>query len=89
MSDFAWSAPHGLDHKVRAISFATIDLDSKAESGYLRQPAHGLRLPEEVCNHIHQRYGIRPLSEQFHALASAAFVSKDAGSAGARTTTLN
>lgn len=59
--DFAWSVPLGLEHKVYSISLAAIDLDTKAESDYLRQLAHGLRLPYEVCNHIHQRYGIRPL----------------------------
>ncbi len=55
--DFAWSVPLGMEYKVYTISLSAIDLDSKAESDYLRQLAHGLRLPAEVCAHIHQRYG--------------------------------
>jgi len=60
--DFAWSVPLGLENKVYTISLTAIDLDTRAESDYLRELAHGLRLPEEVTSHIHQRFGIRPLS---------------------------
>ena len=56
--EFAWSVPIGLEHKVYTVSLAAIDLDTKAESDYLRELAHGLRLPKEVCDHIHQRYGV-------------------------------
>jgi hypothetical protein len=55
--DFAWTVPLGLEYKVYAVSLAAIDLDTKAESTYLEQLAHGLRLPLEVRAHIHQRYG--------------------------------
>jgi hypothetical protein len=55
--DFAWSVPLGMEYKVYAVSLAAIDLDTKSESEYLQQLAHGLRLPPEVCTHLHQRYG--------------------------------
>ena len=55
--DFAWSVPLGMEYKVYAISLSAIDLDSKSESEYLAELAHGLRLPEDVCRHLHQRYG--------------------------------
>ena len=56
--EFAWSVPMGLEYKVYAISLSAIDLDTKAESDYLKELAHGLRLPLEVRQHIHQRYGV-------------------------------
>lgn len=56
--DFAWSVPIGMEYKVYAVSLTAIDLDSQAESDYLRQLGHGLRLPLEVRSHIHQRYGV-------------------------------
>jgi hypothetical protein len=55
--DFAWSVPLGMEYKVYAVSLAAIDLDTKSESTYLEQLAHGLRLPRDVRAHIHQRYG--------------------------------
>ncbi len=60
--DFAWSVPLGLEQKVYAISLTAINLDVKSESDYLRLLAHGLRIPAEVCDKIHQRFGIPPLS---------------------------
>lgn len=60
--DFAWSVPLGMEYKVYAVSIAAIDLDTKAESTYLEQLAHGLRLPREVRIHIHQHYGAPPPS---------------------------
>jgi uncharacterized membrane protein YebE (DUF533 family) len=59
--DFAWSVPLGMEHKVYSISLTAIDLDSKAESDYLRELAHGLRLPAEVCDHIHRKLGVPSL----------------------------
>jgi hypothetical protein len=55
--DFAWSVPMGMEYKVYAISLAAIDLDTKRESAYLSELAHGLRLPLEVRQHLHERYG--------------------------------
>jgi hypothetical protein len=55
--EFAWSVPLGMELKVYAMSLAAIDLDTKSESDYLNQLAHGLRLPADVRAQIHQRYG--------------------------------
>ncbi len=60
--DFAWSVPLGLEQKVYAISLTAINLDVKSESDYLRLLAHGLRIPADVCDQIHQRFGIPLLS---------------------------
>lgn len=60
--EFAWSVPLGLEQKVYAISLTAINLDVKSESDYLRLLAHGLRIPADVCDEIHQRFGIPPLS---------------------------
>lgn len=60
--EFAWSVPLGLEQKVYAISLTAINLDVKSESDYLRLLAHGLRIPTDVCDKIHQRLGIPPLS---------------------------
>jgi hypothetical protein len=54
---FAWSVPIGMEYKVYTISLTAIDLDTKAESAYLAELAHGLRLPMEVREHLHARYG--------------------------------
>ena len=56
--DFAWSVPLGMEYKVYAISLSAIDLDTKSESEYLEQLAHGLRLPRDVRAQIHQRYAV-------------------------------
>jgi uncharacterized membrane protein YebE (DUF533 family) len=55
--EFAWSVPLGMEFKVYAMSLAAIDLDTKSESDYLNELAHGLRLPADVRAQIHQRYG--------------------------------
>ena len=55
--EFAWSVPIGMEQKVYTISLASIDLDTNPEAGYLRELAHGLRLPPETCNEIHRQYG--------------------------------
>jgi hypothetical protein len=55
--DFTWSVPLGMEYKVYAISLSAIDLDTKSESEYLEQLAHGLRISREVRADIHQRYG--------------------------------
>lgn len=55
--EFTWSVPLGMEYKVYTVSLSAIDLDRKSESDYLAELAHGLRLPLEVRQHIHQRYG--------------------------------
>lgn len=56
--DFAWSVPLGLESKVYAISLAAITLDTQAESDYLRELGHGLRLSDDDRGEIHRRFGI-------------------------------
>ncbi len=59
--DFAWSVPIGLEYKAYMVSLSAIDLDTKSESTYLRELAHGLRLPPEVTAQVHRRYGVAVL----------------------------
>lgn len=59
--EFAWSVPLGMEYKTYMISLSAIDLDTRQESDYLRELAHGLRLPKEVCDQLHQRCGVPPL----------------------------
>ncbi|MBX3437206.1 MAG: DUF533 domain-containing protein [Planctomycetaceae bacterium] len=54
--EFAWSVPLGMEQQVYAISLIAIDVDSGAESDYLQDLAHGLRLPAEVCEQLRQRF---------------------------------
>jgi uncharacterized membrane protein YebE (DUF533 family) len=54
--EFAWSVPLGMEQQVYAMSLMAIDVDARAESDYLRDLAHGLRLPAEVCEQLHRRY---------------------------------
>lgn len=56
--EFAWSVPVGMEQKVYAISIMAMDLKSVAESRYLEDLAHGLRLSPEVRNEIHRHYGL-------------------------------
>ena len=59
--EFAWSVPLGMEAKVYMISLSAITVDSREEATYLDELAHGLRLPREVRNHLHQRLGFPPL----------------------------
>ncbi len=59
--DFAWSVPLGMEQPVYAISLTAINLDSPKEVQFLKDLAHGLRIPPNICNQIHQRYGIRAI----------------------------
>jgi uncharacterized membrane protein YebE (DUF533 family) len=59
--DFAWSVPLGMEPAVYAASLSTIEIDTQAEVDYLKELAHGLRLPPKIVNQIHQQYGVRPL----------------------------
>lgn len=59
--DFAWSVPLGMEAAVYAASISSITIDQQSEVDYLKELAHGLRLPPKLCNQIHQQYGIRPL----------------------------
>lgn len=55
--DFAWDVPIGLEHKVYTMSLAAIEVDTRAEANYLKELAHGLRIPPEECNEINLQYG--------------------------------
>jgi Protein of unknown function (DUF533) len=55
--EFAWSVPIGMEQKVYSLSLAAIDLDVNSEATYLRDLAHGLRLPPDACNQIHRQFG--------------------------------
>ncbi|MCA9182525.1 MAG: tellurite resistance TerB family protein [Planctomycetales bacterium] len=59
--EFAWSVPMGMEEQVYSMSLSSIDLDTRPEADYLRELAHGLRIPPEVCNQIHHRLGAPPL----------------------------
>ncbi len=54
--EWAWSVPIGMEQKVYTISLAAIEINQNSEATYLRDLAHGLRLPPEVCNQIHQQF---------------------------------
>ena len=55
--DFAWSVPIGMEQKVYTLSLIAIDLDNNREAKYLSELAHGLRIPSNVRDQIHQRLG--------------------------------
>jgi uncharacterized membrane protein YebE (DUF533 family) len=58
LGEFAWSVPLGMEQQVYSMSLLAIDLDSQREDDYLRDLAHGLRLPEEQCEQIKERMGV-------------------------------
>ena len=55
--DFSWSVPLGMEQKVYAMSLMAMDLDDQKEANFLGELAHGLRIPPETCNQIHEHYG--------------------------------
>lgn len=57
--EFAWSVPIGLEHQVYAMSLMAIDADSQAESQYLDELAHGLRLSAEAREQLNRQYASR------------------------------
>jgi uncharacterized membrane protein YebE (DUF533 family) len=57
--EFAWSVPLGMEQKVYAMSLMAIDVDEQAEERYLDELAHGLRIPDDVCEQLQQRYRVR------------------------------
>ncbi len=59
--EFAWSVPIGMEHQVYGMSLLAIEVDSNAETKYLSELAHALRLPAEVREQLHQRYGAASL----------------------------
>ena len=56
--EFAWNIPLGLEAKVYSLSLAVMTMDSRAESSYLSELAHGLRMSPATCQQIHQRLGV-------------------------------
>jgi hypothetical protein len=55
--EFAWSIPLGLEEKVYALSLSVMEVDARAEFAYLKDLAHGLRLPAATCQRLHQQLG--------------------------------
>lgn len=55
--EFAWSVPIGMEQQVYTMSLIAIDLDTSREAKYLQELAHGLRIPGDVQEQIHQRLG--------------------------------
>jgi uncharacterized membrane protein YebE (DUF533 family) len=55
--EFAWSIPLGLEEKVYALSLSVMEVDARTEFAYLKDLAHGLRLPAATCQRIHQQLG--------------------------------
>jgi uncharacterized membrane protein YebE (DUF533 family) len=47
--------PVGMEQQVYSMSLIAIDVDSDRERSYLRDLAHGLRLPADVCDQIKER----------------------------------
>lgn len=58
LRDFVWNVPLGAEQEIYAISMMTLNLDTRAEVNYLKDLAHGLRLPPALCAQIHQRFGV-------------------------------
>ncbi len=54
---FAWSVPQGMEQQVYSMSLLGAELNTEAESHYLLDLAHGLRITPEVRRQIHQHYG--------------------------------
>ncbi len=54
--EFAWSVPMGMEQQVYAISLLAVAVDSRAESDYLSELAHGLRIPTSAREQLEQRY---------------------------------
>lgn len=55
--ELAWSVPIGMEQQVYMASLIAIDLDTVREASYLNELAHGLRIPQDVREQIHQRLG--------------------------------
>lgn len=55
--EFAWSVPLGMEAQVYGMSLLVIDAGADREAAYLEDLAHGLRLPPEVRQQLHARYG--------------------------------
>ncbi len=55
--EFAWSVPLGMEQQVDTMSLVAIDLDTRREAKYFLDLAHGLRIPADVREQIHQRLG--------------------------------
>ncbi len=59
--EFAWSVPIGMEAQVYGMSLLAIAVDSNAETKYLSELAHALRLSTAVREQLHQRYGATPV----------------------------
>lgn len=54
--ELAWSVPIGMEQQVYGVSLMAMDLDEQKEAAYLKELAHGLRLPPDICNGIHEQF---------------------------------
>ena len=59
--EFAWSVPIGMEQQVYAMSLLAINVDARAETQYLQELAHALRLPRQVCEQLQERYSAGPV----------------------------
>jgi uncharacterized membrane protein YebE (DUF533 family) len=59
--EFAWSVPIGMEQQVYAMSLLAINVDARAETQYLQELAHALRLPQPMCEQLQQRYSPGPV----------------------------
>ncbi len=57
LPQFAASVPVGMEQQVYAMSLMCINLDSGEEAKYLMELSQALRLPADVREQIHQRFG--------------------------------
>jgi hypothetical protein len=59
--EFADSVPVGMENQVYTMSLIAINVDTSAESAYLRDLAQSLRISDSVRDQLHQRYGVAQL----------------------------
>ena len=57
LQQFAASVPVGMEQQVYAMSLMCINLDTGEEAKYLMELSQALRLPADVREQIHQRFG--------------------------------
>ncbi len=57
VQEFVRSVPIGMEQQVYTMSLIAIDLDEGSEASYLVQLAEALRIPVDVREQIHQRFG--------------------------------
>lgn len=61
VNGFIQSVPRGIEEEVYSVSLMAIKLDNRTEAQYLDAIAKGLRITQEQCNAIHDRFGVQRL----------------------------